>query len=74
MGSEVSGQTYQVVAHFKALNKGVFIAALKTFEKCFGVSMTGPLPGCVLLKSIGTDKSVGTVKIISESVKLISTA
>ena len=32
---EVSAQTYQVGAHFKALNKAVLVAPLKSFEKFF---------------------------------------
>ena len=35
---EVSAQTYQVGAHFKALNKAVLVALLKTFEKFFSIS------------------------------------
>ena len=32
---EVSAQTYQVGAHFKALNKAVLVTPLKYFEKFF---------------------------------------
>ena len=35
---EVSAQTYQVQAHFKALNKAVLVALLKTLEKFFSIS------------------------------------
>ena len=35
---EVSAQTYQVGAHFKALNKAVLVALLKTLEKFFSIS------------------------------------
>ena len=38
MKVEVSAQTYQVGAHFKALNKAVLVALLKTFEKFFSIS------------------------------------
>ena len=35
---EVSSQTYQVGAHFKALNKAVLVLLLKTLEKFFSIS------------------------------------
>ena len=35
---EVSAQTYQVGAHFKALNKGILVTAMKTPEKFFFIS------------------------------------
>ena len=35
---EVSAQTYQVGAHFKAVNKADLVALLKTFEKFFSIS------------------------------------
>ena len=35
---EVSAQTYQVGAHFKALNKAILVALLKTLEKFFSIS------------------------------------
>ena len=35
---EVSAQTYQVGAHFKALIKAVLVALLKTFERFFSIS------------------------------------
>ena len=38
MKVEVSTETYQVGAHFKALNKAVLVAALKTLEKFFFIS------------------------------------
>ena len=38
MKVEVSAQTYQVQAHFKALNKAVLVALLKTVEKFFSIS------------------------------------
>ena len=36
---EVSAQTYQVGAHFKAPNKAVLVAEVKTFEKFFSISI-----------------------------------
>ena len=38
MKVEVSAQTYPVGAHFKALNKAVLVALLKTLEKFFSIS------------------------------------
>ena len=35
---EVSAQTYQVGARFKALNKAILVALLKTLEKFFPIS------------------------------------
>ena len=35
---EVLAQTYQVGAHFKALNKGILMAAMKTLEKFLLIS------------------------------------
>ena len=34
----MSAQTYQVGAHFKALNKGILMAAIKMLEKFFFIS------------------------------------
>ena len=34
----MSAQTHQVGAHFKALNKGILMAAMKTLEKFFFIS------------------------------------
>ena len=34
----MSAQTYQVGAHFKALNKGILVAAMKMLEKFFLIS------------------------------------
>ena len=38
MKVEVSAQTYQVGARFKALNKAILVALLKTIEKFFPIS------------------------------------
>ena len=35
---EVSAQTYQVGAHFKALNKAILVVPLKSFERFFFIS------------------------------------
>jgi len=34
----MAAQTYQVRTNFKALNKGILVAAIKTLEKLFFVS------------------------------------
>ena len=37
---KVSAQTYQVGAHFKALTKGILVAAMKTLEIFFSFQMS----------------------------------
>ena len=38
MKVEMSAETYQVGAHFKALIKAILVAALKSFERFFRIS------------------------------------
>ena len=61
---EVSAQTYQVGAHFKALNKAVLVALLKTFEKFFSISRVAEAP-CV-----ATRGALGYLAAVSAAVVL----
>ena len=48
MKVEVSAETYQVGAHFKALIKAILVAPLKSFERFFRIS-SSPAGLCVTI-------------------------
>ena len=48
MKVEVSAETYQVGAHFKALIKAILVAPLKSFERFFRIS-SSPAGLCIAL-------------------------
>ena len=55
MKVEVSAQTYQVGAHFKALIKAILVAPLKSFEKFFFISSVAEAQGLISRFSVLLD-------------------
>ena len=51
---EVSAQTYQVGAHFKALNEAVLVASMKTLENFLSFEVSLTRSGTGLIKDMAT--------------------
>ena len=71
MKVEVSAETYQVGAHFKALIKAILVAPLKSFERFFRIS-SSPAGLCFCVSYIGITMIIRFSQVIISIQAIIS--